>query len=210
MRNPALRINEPDPALLNKLALIEQGYLAVVTLIALGALCGRLIPSVSHLLPGWVPVNPQFAVGVLLSAASLELSRSGQSARLRQMGILLAALLALLATAILLKDLAGISTPIDRFAAMSAQAGQDGTMSALAAATFLALALSVVFIRAHKGLAFHLADILVLTLCILVFVLVSKYMLEGLSSSPTGAKTSILALLSLALLAFVAFMRRAE
>lgn len=211
MRNPALRLNQPDPALLNKLALIEQGYLAVVTLIALGALCARLIPSLSHLMPGdWVPINAQIAVGILMGGASLELSRTGQSVRLRQMGILLAALLALLAGAILLKDLAGISTPIDRFAAMSAQAGNDGNMAALPAATFLALALAVVFIRAQKGVAFHLADLAVLTLCVLVFVLVSKYMLEGLSNIDTGARTSILSLLCLALLAFVAFMRRAE
>lgn len=209
MRNPALRLNEPDPALLNKLALIEQGYLAVVTLIALGALCGRFIPSLSQRIPGgWV--NPQIAVGVLLGAASLGLSSTRQSARLRQMGVLLAALLALLAAAILLKDLGGISTPIDRFIAMPALTGPNGSMAALPAATILALAISVVFIRARKGIAFHLADLLVLTLCILVVVLVSEYMLEGLSNSATGSRTSILTLLAFALLAFVAFMRRAE
>lgn len=211
MRNPALPLSEPDPALLHKLALIEQGYLAVVAMLALGALGGWLSPLLGRLLPAdWALLRPQIAVAALLSAGALELSRSRHPAWLRQIGFVLAMLLALLAVAVLARDLFDVSLGIDLFAAGSTALGTAGRMPALTAAAFAVLADGIMLIRARRGLASHLADLFVAVFCLLVLVMISLYMLEGFSSPAGNERTSLLTLLSVSLLAFVAFMRRAE
>jgi diguanylate cyclase (GGDEF)-like protein len=211
MRNPALPLSEPDPALLRKLALIEQGYLAVAALLALGALGGWLSPALGQLIPGnWMMLPPQVAVAVLLGAGSLELSRSRHPAWLKQIGFVLALLLAILSVAVLVRDWFGISTGIDLFAAAAPEMEAAGRMPALTAAAFAVLADGVMLIRARRGLASHLADLFVAAFCLLVLVMISIYMLEGISGPAGNVRISLLTLLSVSLLAFVAFMRRAE
>lgn len=220
MRNPALRLSEPDPALLKKLALIEQGYLAVVALIALFVLGGRFVPALAHLLPGdWAPMEPLVAVSTLVIAAALELSRSGPSnsgssksgpSRLKkQLGFVLAAVVALLAVAILLKGLFGISIGLDRFTTSPANPARLA-MPLLVAAGLLALADGVMMLRARKGLASHLADAFIFAYCIAVFLMVLQYVLQEQQPASAAGGISVLTLLSLALLAFVGFIRRAE
>lgn len=210
MRNPALPLSEPDPALLRKLALIEQGYLAVAALLALGALGGWMSPVLGQLIPGNWMLPPQAAVAVLLGAGSLELSRSRHPAWLRQIGFVLSLLLAILAVAVLLRGWFGISTRIDLFAAESAETGAAERMSSLTAAAFAVLADAVMLIRARRGLASHLADLFAGAFCLLVLVMISMYMIEGFAGPAGKAGESLLTLLSVSLLAFVAFMRRAE
>lgn len=210
MRNPALRLSEPDPALLKKLALIEQGYLAVVALIALCALGARFVPALAHLLPGdWVPMPPQVAVSTLVIAVALELSRPGPSRLKKHLGFVLAAAVALLAVSVLLKGLFGISIGLDRYAASPANAAQPA-MPVLVAGAFLSLADGIMMLRARKGLASHLADAFVFVYCILVLLLVSAYAFQGPQPASAAGGVSVLTLLSLALLAFVGFIRRAE
>ncbi len=211
MRNPALPLSEPDPALLHKLALIEQGYLAVAALLALGALGGWLSPMLGRLIPAdWAMLTPQIAVAVLLGAGSLELSRSRHPAWLKQIGFLLALMLAILSVAVLVRDLFGVSTGIDLFAAAAPSAHTTGRMPALTAAAFAVLADGVMLIRARRGAACHLADLFIGAFCLLVLVMISLYMLEGFSGPAGSVPISLLTLLSVSLLAFVAFMRRAE
>ncbi|HUH62079.1 MAG TPA: GGDEF domain-containing protein [Terracidiphilus sp.] len=210
MRNPALPLSEPDPALLRKLALIEQGYLAVAALLALGALGGWLSPVLGQFLPGSWMLAPQAAVAVLLGAGSLELSRSRHPAWLRQIGFLLALALAVLSVAVLVRDWFGVSTGLDLFAAESPEIGAVGRMPALTAAAFAVLADAVMLIRARRGLASHMADLFSAVFCLLVLVMISMYMIEGFAGPAGKAGGSLLTLLSVSLLAFVAFMRRAE
>jgi diguanylate cyclase (GGDEF)-like protein len=207
MRNPALSLNEPDPALLHKLTLIEQGYLAVVTLVALGALLGWLYPPLGTLLPGdWTPLNPQTAVAALLSASGLELSRARHPNWLKQFGFAFALLLALLSLAALIKDLLGVSVGMDRFAT----AGSSGPMPALTAGAFVMLADGIMLIRARRGFASNAADFFVSVFCLLTLIMLSAYMLVGLTGPASSDRISLLTLLCMSLLAFVAFMRRAE
>jgi diguanylate cyclase (GGDEF)-like protein len=211
MRNPALPLSEPDPALLHKLALIEQGYLAVVSLISVAALCGWLVPDLGHWLPGsWSPVRPQIAVAALLSAGGLELSRSRHPAWMKQTGFAFALLLAMLAVAVLSKDVFGVSVGLDRFAAASPDLDWAGRMPPMAAIAFVALADGIMLIRAHKGLASHLADLFVAVFCLLTLIMISAYIMSGMAGPAASEGTSLLTLLGMSLLAFVAFMRRAE
>jgi diguanylate cyclase (GGDEF)-like protein len=206
MRNPALRLNEPDPALLNKLALIEQGYLAVVALIAIGALCASLVPAFGHLLPSdWVPIQPQVAMAALLSAAGLELTRPGQPRPSQWIGCALAGLLALLGVTVLIEHALHVSFPVDFFGT-----AHPGRMPSLTALAFVVMAAAILLIGARTGTASLLADLFVSVFCVLVLVIVSRFMFEGLAALSREDQTSLLTLFSLALLAFVAFMRRAE
>ena len=206
MRNPALRLSEPDPALLQKLALIEQGYLAVVALISLGALGAWLNPALSHLASvDWSSMGPQVAICALLSATALELCQTRQSALMQRVGLAIAAIVALLSFAALLKSFTGFSIGIESVAAV-----RFGALPPVMAGAFLALADAIMLLRARRGAASHLADLLVFISIVVVLVMTSGYMLKGLSPHLPGAGTSILDLLALALLVFVGFLRRAE
>jgi diguanylate cyclase (GGDEF)-like protein len=206
MRNPALRLNEPDPALLKKLALIEQGYLAVVALLAIGALCASLVPAFAHFLPAdWVPIKPQVAMAALLSAAGLEFTRPSQPRASRWIGFALAALLALLGATVLVEYALHVTFPIDFFGTAHA-----GRMPALTALAFVVMACAILLTGARVGAASLFADLFVSVFCLLVLVIVSRFMFEGLKALSRNDQTSLLTLVSLALLAFVAFMRRAE
>jgi diguanylate cyclase (GGDEF)-like protein len=211
MTNPALRSDEPDFAPLHQLSLIEKGYLAVVAIIALAALGGAALPSLGHAIPSALAaIKPQIALAALLSAAGLELTRTRQPKASAAIGVALAALVALLGCAVLCENAFHVSTGFDFFASGSFASPLSARMSSLTAASFAALGLDIVFIRARRGLASHAADLLVSIFCLLVMFMVTRYMTEGLGPLPASGQTSLLVLLSLALLAFVAFMRRAE
>jgi len=210
MRNSVRTLREHDPGLLHKLALIEQGYLAVVAVIALGVLVARFAPSLGHLLPvDWMAEAPESAIAALISAAALEFSRPRHAEGMRRAGVALAVVLALLAGAELAEDLLHLPVGIERATAVLGAAGQP-RMPALTAAAFLALAGVVIFASIGKDLTSHAADLFVSVLCLLVLILVRGYLFEGFANVSTTSKTSLLTLLTLALLAFVAFMHRAE
>ncbi len=134
-------LREQDSALLGRLALIEKGYLAVVALIAGGALCVQLIPAASHLLPGgWAPGTPQVALALMLSAAALEFTGPRNTAGVKRIGMVLAVVLALLAGAELLRSRSYLppipATSPDRQAEAMLSQGQPQPMTALTAAAF--------------------------------------------------------------------------
>lgn len=211
MRNPAFKPIEHDPALLHKLALIEQGYLAVVVLIAAGALWIRRIPALDRLLPAdWVGLAPEIAIAALMSAVGLELLRPRHSGAIRRIGATLAVLLALLAGAALVEDLIHIPLGAGRLAAAIAGTGHTEGMPAVTAAAFASLAMVMLLTPARKGLLSHGADLFLSFFCLLVLVMVRRYMFEGFSNAASVDRTSLLTLLAMSLLAFVAFMHRAE
>jgi diguanylate cyclase (GGDEF)-like protein len=211
MRNPAFKPIEHDPALLHKLALIEQGYLAVVALIAVGALWIRRIPAMDRLLPAdWVGLAPEIAIAALMSAVGLELLRPRYSAAVRRIGAALAVLLALLAGAALVENLIHIPFGASSLAAAIAGSGPTQAMPVVTAAAFASLAMVMLLTPARKGLASHAADLFLSFFCLLVLVMVRGYLFEGLSNAAIVDKTSLLTLLAMSLLAFVAFMHRAE
>jgi diguanylate cyclase (GGDEF)-like protein len=215
MSNMVRTLREQDSALLGRLALIEKGYLAVVALIAGGALCVQLIPAASHLLPGgWAPGTPQVALALMLSAAALEFTGPRNTAGVKRIGMVLAVVLALLAGAELLRSRSYLppipATSPDRQAEAMLSQGQPQPMTALTAAAFLALAAGTFLSFRRKGFPSHAADFSVSVLCLLILLMVRNYLFEGLGNGAAVGRISLLTLLSLALLAFVAFMHRAE
>jgi diguanylate cyclase (GGDEF)-like protein len=211
MRKRVHNLTKTDPALHHKLAFIEQGYLVVVALIGVLALWGRLIPALSHVLSGdWVSMTPPIAIAALVSAAALEFAGPRHTGFSLKFGVGLACLLILLAAAAMVEDFLHIPVGIDRIAAAFTESGHAQGMPALTAGAFLALALMLVVSPSRKGPASFAADVFVSVLCLLVLVMIRGYLFEGLSSGANGERTSLLTLLALSLLAFVAFMQRAQ
>jgi diguanylate cyclase (GGDEF)-like protein len=211
MRNPAQRLREHDPALLHKLAMIEQGYLAVVVLVAVGSLWIRRIAPLDRLMPpDWVGLSPEIAIAALLSAVGLEFSRPRHSGPIKRIGLALAFLLALLSGAVLVKDLFHVGLGANGFAAAVSGSAHSESMPALTAAAFAALAAVMLLTPAKKGLASYAADLFVSFFCLMVLVMVRGYLFEGFSHFGGVGRTSLLTLLAMSLLAFVAFMHRAE
>jgi diguanylate cyclase (GGDEF)-like protein len=211
MRNQARTLSEHDPTLLKKLGLIEQGYLAVVVLIALLTLYGGLIPPLARLLPSeWIQASPQISLACLLSAAGLELTRPRHTEKVKMLGALLGACLALLGGASLLEYLLHISLGLKQIAVALGGTARPQDMPALTAAAFMALAFMLILSPARKGAATLAPDIFVSVFCLLVLVILRGYLFEGMANPGNPDRSLLLTLLSLSLLGFVAFMHRAE
>jgi diguanylate cyclase (GGDEF)-like protein len=110
----------------------------------------------------------------------------------------------------LIEGVLHIPIGIDRL--LQAASGSPGAepMPVLTAATFAALAVVILFTPACKGLASHAADLALAFFCLLMLVMIRSYLFEGFSRQGGVGRTSLFTLLGLALLAFVAFMHRAE
>lgn len=210
MRNTVRTLREHDPVLLKRLALIEQGYLAAVALVAGGALCIRFVPSLSQAVPAdWIPEAPQIAIAALVSAVALDLSRPRHSNAAKIAGVACALIVAVLAGMELFADVVHPPAGADRTALLLG-AAQTGKMPSLTAAAFVALALVLIFSPMGREFTSHAADLFVSVLCLLVLLMVRSYLFAGFSNVSSGSRTSLLTLLSLTLLTFVAFMHRAE
>jgi diguanylate cyclase (GGDEF)-like protein len=161
--------------------------------------------ALQHVLPAaQVPVTPEVAMALLLSALGLEFSRTRQPVALKRVGAMVALLMAILSGVVLAGSIFHLQAELTRLGANA-----DG-MPGLTAGAFLALALVMLLSPARKGWASHAADFCVSVFCLLVLVMVRGYLFEGLTSGTGADRTSLLTLLALALLAFVAFMHRAE
>ena len=203
----------PDPAWLARLAGLERVSLTLVFLVAGIILAAWLFPALDKLLfPGWALMKANTALLLLLSAASLVLSQPQASIRGQRASQALALVGGLVAAAVLVEYLAGVSLGIDTLLAADAGSPRPGTMSPQTAIAFVLLAAIMLFIRADKRPLVHVVDGLVFALCPLVLVIVSGYLfgvvhLFGLSAS---TRTSPHTLFCLMLLSFLVFARRAE
>src|ERR1017187_1197351 len=74
---PVLSTSEPDPALLNKLVWLKRALLALVALIAVVTLAGRLIPTLGRILPdGWQLMEAESGFAALFSSLRSEEHKS--------------------------------------------------------------------------------------------------------------------------------------
>jgi diguanylate cyclase (GGDEF)-like protein len=174
---------------------------------------GWLIPPVHLLLPSaWALMKMSTAVMVLCSALSLASSQPKTSRWVLLASRLLAAFVSLLAVCVLSEYIFHISIGIDTVLAADPASLRPGMASPQTAIAFLVLSVVMFFIRVLKRLAAYPVDLLVFGFCLLVLGMASGYIfgamrLFGLSSE---IRTSPQTLVSLMLLAFVAFSRRAE
>jgi diguanylate cyclase (GGDEF)-like protein len=209
---PTLTLNQPDPALLERLGLAKQICLGVVALVAFLNLCARLVPGMGCALPGsWHWMMADSSLAAVLSALSLYLSEHSGFRQVRRLSLLLGLVVALLAAAIFVTARHRISFGLD--ALLSAGCGSlRETMSAQIAAAFALLGASTALLGARGRMAIRAGDLAVFALCLLVMILVFGYLFAALRifGLPSPVPASPQTLFCLAFLALVTLLRRAE
>jgi diguanylate cyclase (GGDEF)-like protein len=214
MQDSELRSDvQPDPIFLGRLARVQQVCLAIVVLIALVHLSGWLFPAVAPLLfRGWMMMKANTAILAILSALSLTLSQNNRSKRSVAIGRLVGGFVCIVAITILIEYALHISLGMDTLLAADPGSPQPGRMSPQSATSFALLGIVMTFIQVRTRPAVQVVDLVGFCLGSLILVIVSGYVfgvmhLFGVSYNNLTAPQT---LLSLILLSFVAFGRRAE
>jgi|CZKL01.1.fsa_nt_gi diguanylate cyclase (GGDEF)-like protein len=212
---PLAALDRSDPTVLDHLAKTQRVCLIIVVLIAIVTLCAWVSTGIGIVVPAWstlMKVNT--ALIALASAISLMLSESHRSRRSALFSRILAVFVLVVALSSLLEHTFGISLGLDTLIAAdpASPSSHPGLMSPQSASSFSLLAVVLLFVRSRMGFARHLADGAVASLSILVMVVISGYVFGAPSLFGTAPSnwTSPQALVSLMLLSFVAFGRRAE
>jgi len=211
--SPLAAIDPSDPAVLDYLARVQRICIAIVAVVAASTLCAWIIVGLGFALPPfWTLMKANTALVALASAVGFSLSEHGRSRRSLFASRALAVLVGAIAAASLVEHAFGISLGVNTFVAADRLSRHPGLMSPQSGSSFLLLAIALFFVRASKGVARHFADFCVAAVSFLVLVVVSGYLFGATSpfSIAPSNWTSPQALLSLSLLSFVAFSRRAE
>lgn len=213
--NQPLPIGESDPELLRKLATVKRVCFLAVAVTGVVTLLGWYLPVLSKFLPdGWRLMTAETALGVLMSAFSLEWSEKRYSLRVKRLSQLLAVLTALLGMAILAEYAFHITAGLERVFPFDPHSTSfwPGRPSPQTASGFALLGITIALIRVQGRIAVRIADLVTIGLGLLVLVLASGEVfgamrIFGLSGV---TRTSPQTLLCFVLLTLVTFFRRAE
>jgi diguanylate cyclase (GGDEF)-like protein len=212
---PPLSPGEFDPKLLPTLTIVKRFCCAAVAAIGLLTLLGWYLPAFGRLLPcAWRLMAAETALGVVMSAFSLQFSGKHVRLPVRRAGLVLALLTALLGIAILGEYALHISAGIERlfpFDPLSTSLW-PGRPSPQTAAGLALLGIAGALIRVQGRIAVRFADLVTICLGFLVLMLTSGELFGAMwiyALSPVTS-TSPQTLLCLGLLTLVAFLRRAE
>ena len=213
--NPPLSIGDPDPALLQKLDPIKRVCVALAATVAGLTLLAWFIPPLDSLMPGgWRLMATASAIGLALCAFSLEFSESRYSKRVNKLSQVLAVLAVLLGATILAEYALHISTGLEHILPFDPKSISPwpARPSPQTASGLVLLGITLALIRVRSRIAVRIADLVLICLAMLMLVLVSGEIFGALrlfGLSPV-TRTSPQTLLCLALLTFVAFLRRSE
>jgi diguanylate cyclase (GGDEF)-like protein len=213
--NQHLSIGDSDPELLRKLAIVKRCCLTAVACIGVVTLICWYFPLVGKFVPGgWRLMTAETALGLLLSAFSLEFSEKRHSIRIKRLSLLLAVLTALLGAMILGEYAFHISAGLEHvfpFDPSSTSPWPDRP-SPQTASGLLLLGITIALIRVRARIAVHIADFFTICLALLVLVLASGEIFGAMRIFALSevTRTSPQTLLCFVLLTFVAFCRRAE
>jgi diguanylate cyclase (GGDEF)-like protein len=205
-----------DLLLLDRLTLIQRICLTVVTLIAGITLATWFYPPLSHLLPAaWIHMKANTCLIILCTVLSLILAQPKRGPRLLMVSRILAAFVFLVFLAVVLEASLHISFHLSNVLLNKDWflQPQTGAGISLESACFLALlCLIVVLMRIRARFAAILADLLVLSVGMLVLIVGagSLFGASRLSDLAAGVHVSPQTLLCLLLLAYVIVLRKAE
>jgi diguanylate cyclase (GGDEF)-like protein len=213
--HPIAPFDKSDPRVLDQLAKIQLVCIGVVALIAIVTLSAWVLTDLGILLPvGWTLMKANTATLALAGATSLMLSRSRRSSDTLIISKLLAVFVTAIAAISLTERAFRISVGVDTLIAPDpfSPSHHPGLMSPQSGSAFLLLGIVLFFLRSRTGVARYIADIALFALSFLVLVVVSGYLFGATSpfSIAQSNWTSPQALLSILLLTFAAFGRRAE
>lgn len=194
--------NEPDPKIIKFLDVIETPILMAVALFATALMGFWLVPGLDRLAPaGWSQMSVHTAIGVILAAISLALSKPRTSTRSRRAGTVAAIAVVALGALVLVFDGLGLTT-VGRadFQLPSPQTGM----------TFVLLGTTILLLKTDSlGLARDIATLLLWAM-LLFMIGGHAFSAAELYIAPDGRLLSIQTLLSALAILFVVSSRQAR
>lgn len=204
---------EPDPALLQRLAVAQQVCLGVVALIVLTVFGGWLFPPFAAHLPVFAThMSIPMALTALLCALSLAISETGNHLSLPIAGRYIAAQAGVLAMLILLESSYRMFPAVDALLEADRAPGNTGGLPVHSPAAFALLSLAMMLVTTRGMILRRIADGLVPILCLTTLVLLSENLFGafGLVRLSADNMISPLLLVCLVLLTWVVAMRQTE
>lgn len=212
-RTATLPPGEPDPALLQGLAVVQQASLGVVAIIAITIFAGWLFPPFAAHLPVFATrLSVPMSLTILLSALSLALSESGSHLSLPIASRYIAAQAGLLAVLILLESIYRMFPAVDGLLEADRAPGNTGALPIHSPAAFVLLSISMMLVTASSVLVRRIADCLIPIMCLVTLVLLSENIFGALGLVRLSADNMIspLLLFCLVVMTWVVAMRQTE
>ena len=212
-RTASLPPGEPDPALLEKLAVLQQACLFVVALIAILVFAGWLYPPFAAHLPVFATrMSIPMALTVLLCALSLALSERGNHLSVPVAARYIAGQGGLLAILTLLESTYRQFPAVDVLLEADRAPGNTGGLPVHSPAAFALLSFSMMLVSSRGPTLRRIADGLVPLMCLVTMVLLSENLFGafGLVRLSADNMISPLLLMCLVLLTWVLAMRQAD
>jgi len=212
-RTASLPPGEPDPALLERFAVLAQACLLVVALMALIVFAGWLFPPFAAYLPvSLTRMSIPMSLVVLLCALSLAISEPGNNLSLPRASRYIAVQAGLLSILVLLESTFRLFPAVDALLEVDRAPGNTGGLPVHSPAAFALLSLSMVLVSIVGPLVQRIADGLVPLMCLVTLVLLSENLFGevGLLRLSANNMISPLLLTCLVLLTFVVALRQAE
>jgi diguanylate cyclase (GGDEF)-like protein len=213
MHTASLPPGEPDPALLQRLAVIQQAGLGVVAVIAITVFAGWLFPPFAARLPVFAThMSIPMALVVLLCSLSLAISETGSHLSLPVAGRYIAGQAGLLAILVLVESIYRLFPAVDTLLEADRAPGNTGALPIHSPAAFALLSLSMMIVGVRSALLRRIADGLVPAMCLVTLVLLSENLFGALGLVRLSADNMIspLLLVCLVLLTWVVAMRQTE
>lgn len=212
-RTASLPPGEPDPALLQRLAVVQQTCLGAVALVAITVFAGWLYPPLAAHLPAFAThMSVPMSLTVLLCALSLALSESNNHLSLPIAARYIAGQAGLLALLVLLESMYRMFPAVDALLAADRATGNTGGLPLHSPAAFALLSLAMILISSHKPFLRRMADGLVPMMCLMTLILLSENLFGALGLERLSAENMIspLLLVCLVVLTWVVAMRQTE
>lgn len=212
LRTATLPPGEPDPALVEKLAVVQQACLAVVALIALTVFSSWIFAPLATYLPVFATrMSIPMALTVLLCALSLAISEPGNHLSLPRAARYIAAQAAILAILILLESTFRLFPAVDTLLEADRAPGNTGGLPVHSPAAFVLLSLAMMLVNSSGAFLKRIADVLVPLMCLMTLVLLSENIFGAIGLLRLSANNMIspLILTCLVLLTWVVAMRQA-
>lgn len=204
---------DPDPAILEQLEWFQLVSSILAGLIAGASLIAAVFPAFSRSLPSaWLHMTAESAICILLCIVILQCISARFSLCNHRVALLLAAVVALLSTATLLEYAVHATRGIEVLFPPYYASIIQRRMPPQAAGCFVLLALTLIFLRARKGLVSHIADSLACLVGLLVLIIASGYIFGAARIFGISARTEVSpqSLICLSLLTLTTMLRRAE
>lgn len=165
----------PDPVLVHRHRFAQRAFLAVVLLVGLSAFLASVVPALgAYPALAYVRMSIPTALAAIFCALSLLMSEPDHSPFLILLSRIFAAVAGLLSVAILMERfypfpiLPGTLFNVPNVNVLSS------ALSPQSGIGFLSISITMVFVGSRKIVVQHVADVLVLFQCLLVFTLLSQ------------------------------------